>query len=84
MTELSLYKFITENSIEYHYSNDRKDIHAFIPIWNLKDWNILLGTRITSEDALECHLKGDYLCFEMIAICEYFNIDHKNVFKEEN
>ena len=84
MTELDLYKFVSEHDIEYHWINKKEDVILFIPVWLCKDWMELLGSRIMDEDGIECNMKDKYFCFQMKEICDYFGIwELKNVFKED-
>jgi hypothetical protein len=84
MTELQLYKFITDNHIEYHWDIVKHDVWMFIPFHHLYDFNKMLGSGITDEDGIECIMKDGYICFEMVQVCEYFDIDPENVFNLEN
>ena len=79
MTTLDLYKFITSKQIEYH--SDEDDIIIFVNLYDLQEWNDLLGTRILDEDGIECVLKFGYVCFELKHICEYFDIELTEVFE---
>lgn len=83
MTELALFKFITDNDIEYHWSHDRKEIYAFINFSDLKEFNELIGDNIM-EDGLDCVMKYRYICFEMIHICDHHAIDPENVFTQKD
>jgi len=89
MTELQLYKFIQENDIEYNlFKDDRTGeitkVYAFIPIYLIQDFHDLFkGSLILIDRELECVLKQDYLCLEMSQICEYFDIELENIFKQK-
>jgi len=83
VTELELFKFIVEKKIESHYSNDGKEIYSFIDYDDLSDFNKLLGIHILDEEGIKCTMKDGYVAFEMIAICEWFNIEPNNVFEKE-
>ena len=87
MTELELYKFINDNGIEYHYYNccdKNKKIMMFVNIYDIDEFNKLLGKRIMEEEGINCTMKCGYFCFEMIEICEYFDIVPENVFTEKD
>jgi len=81
MTELQLYKFINDG-IEYNCVND-EEIYAFIPYYEMDEFINLLGRNILERNFVTALIKDTYLCVEMICICEYFNIDSKNIFKHE-
>lgn len=84
MNNLLLYKFITLNKIEWHYTNDNQDVIVFINNYLLDEWNKLLGSHITDESGLECVMKDGYFCFEMKHICDYFDIDLTEIFDKSN
>lgn len=79
MTELELYKFITDNDVEYHCYSESK-IFAMINLCDIEEFNKLLGNSILDDEGLECIMKDGYFCFEMGYICEYFGIDSENIF----
>jgi len=83
MTELELYKFINDNNVEYHCNNEN-EIFAFVHILDIKDFNELLGESIMDEEGIMCTMKYGYFCFEMVEICEYFGIEPKNIFINED
>ena len=84
MTELELYKFVEKNDLEYHWNiSDDKDVILFIPNYLLDKWINLLGSSIVDDGGIKCVMKLKYFCFEMSDICEYFDIDMKNIFEKE-
>jgi len=85
MTELELYKFITERKLEYHWTplDKKDDVLLFIEIYNLEEWNKLLGTSITDENGIDCVMKDGYFCFYMKDICEFFGIELNKVFEQK-
>ena len=86
MTELNLYKFITETNCEYHNydNNGTPDIILFVNMHFIERFNKLLGSGILDEGGIECVMKDGYICFRMKDICEYFDIEMKNVFLDNN
>lgn len=91
MTELQLYKFINENDIECNiFKDDRTGeitkVYAFIPIWELQDFVDLFEDSLMLVDVdnkLECILRKDFLCIEMTQVCEYFQIEPEEIFKQK-
>ena len=85
MTELEIYKFVTDNGLEYNpvyiYKSEIRELWLFIPNNLLDDFDKLLGHNITDDDFVTAVFKGKYCCFDMLPILEYFDIDFKNVFK---
>jgi len=79
MTELTLYKFIEENEIEYHWHNE--DVIAFVHLRDIEEFNKLIPGSQMHEDGIQCHMKEGYFAFWMKDICEYSGIEMKNIFK---
>ena len=84
MTELELYKFINDNSIEWHRKNNEgtPDIIIFPYSFHIEDFSKLLGTY-TDDGGVECRMMNGYFAFWMKDICEYFDIDIDKVFVGE-
>ena len=80
MTELQLYKFITENNIEYHWYED--EVIVFIPFYLLEDLTKMLGYGAFDGDVLDCKLKYDSICVAINDFCDYFGINMENVFEK--
>lgn len=82
MTELTLYKFINENAIEYHWHDkkDGADVIAFIPFFNIKEFASILPSTIFDDEGIKCTMKEGYFAFWMNDICEYYGVDINNVF----
>jgi hypothetical protein len=87
MTELELYKFVTRNELEYHWTKKDRglvdDVILFIPHYLIEQWSRLLGTSIMDDEGLPCVMKDTYVCFYMDDICDYFGIELINIFKQE-
>jgi hypothetical protein len=81
MTAIQLYKFVTENELEYKLFEE--DILLFVNISNIEEWNEILGYSIKDESGIKCYMKDGYFVFYMAAICEYFDIELKEIFKKE-
>jgi len=79
MTELDLYKFINDN-IEYNVVN-KDEIYTFIPHYRLKEFTDLLGRHILDDEGINVVLLNAYISVEMTEVCEYFDIDPNNIFK---
>ena len=82
MKALDLYKFIKNNKIEWHWSNDNEEVYLMLNFHELKEFNDLLGYHIFSEEGVEVVMKFDYVCYPMTYICEYFGVELKEVFTE--
>ena len=96
MTELQLYKFVTNNDIEYHWKkkhsakqenltdDEKNEVLLFVNIRNLEEFNKLLRTSIQDEEGINCTMKQGYFVFCMDYICDYFDIKLENVFTNKN
>jgi len=82
MKALQLYKFITENNIEWHWKNEDglDDVLMFVDIGVIKYFNEIIGPIIFNDEGIICHMKDGYFAFWMYEICEYHNIELKEVF----
>lgn len=89
MTELALYRFIQENDIEYNIFADENPfkinkVYAFIPIYLIQEFvDLFKKSLLLIDNPLECNLKEFYLCIELIQICDHFDIEPENIFKQK-
>ena len=94
MTALDLYKFVTKNNLEYNkkiydvhegenpFITQQYEVYLFVPIYELEEWNKLLGSFIF-EEGINCVMKEKYVCFMMQDICDHFDIDITEIFGKE-
>ena len=80
MKEITLYKFVNENDIEYHYVDSEDDIILFVPYYLIEDFAETIGTSIMDEEGLECVLKSGYIAIMMQSICDYHNVQMFEIF----
>ena len=85
MSELDLYKFITNNDIEWHRRENEgtEDIIIFPNTFQLDDLIKILSPGLFDDGGVECHLMNGYVCIWMKDICEYSGIDMDRVFTGE-
>ena len=83
MTELSLYKFVNDNNIEYHWDLDKTDVFLFVNFRDIKDFHSMLDYSILDDEGIECNMKDGYFGFKMDEICQYYQIELENVFSKE-
>lgn len=83
MTALELYKYITDNNIEwYRHDNDGVDDVMIFPYFcQLDDFRKIAGPCLFDEDGVPCVLKDGYLAIWMKDICDFFGFDFNEVFK---
>ena len=84
MTELDLYKFIEDNSIEWHRleNNGTPDIAIFTYTFHVDDFYKLVKDCI--NEGIECRMMNGYFVFWMNDICEYYGIELEEVFNKES
>ena len=81
MKAIELYKFVKNNKIEWHWNSDNTDVILLANFEEAKEFNKLLGVSIF-DDGIECTMKCGYLVFEMNSICEYFGLELRDIFTE--
>ena len=87
MTALQLFRFITENGIEWRYQDNdgTDDVIIFVRAWLISDFSKLLDPTLFSDGPIECNFTGDSIAFWMVEICNHYDINLEEVFipKEE-
>ncbi|TVM01524.1 MAG: hypothetical protein CV087_10755 [Candidatus Brocadia sp. WS118] len=86
MNALDLYKFVTENNLEYNrleYDSGEVEVLLFVEYYNISDFASLLGAGAFDDSGIECHMKDGYMVFEMNGICDDFGIDIDEVFPKK-
>jgi hypothetical protein len=82
MTELELYKYIHDNSIEWRreVNEGSPDILIFPYVFQLEDFCKLIKAYNADDGGLVIRLLNGYCAIWMNDICEYFAIDIDKVF----
>ena len=80
MKAIDLYRYVSENKIEYHW--DDKDVILMPSIYEIETFNKLLSGSIYDDSGVSCVMKNGYLCFYMQGICDYFAIELTDIFKK--
>jgi hypothetical protein len=82
MTEIELYKYITENNIEYHWYEDT--VYICPHIFQVEEFVELLPKGIFDDGGIrDIRLFDGYVSIDMNNICDYCGININNVFKKE-
>ncbi len=83
MTALELYKYITDNNIEWdrHDNDGVEDVIIFPYFCQLDDFRKIAGPYLFDDDGISCTLKDGYLAIWMKDICDYYGFDFNEVFK---
>ena len=83
MTELELYKYLSENSTMTSYDGNKAIV--WIYHFELEGFVNLLGRlSVLDEGGIEVRLQDNYVAIDMTEICDYYNKDLKNVFGDEH
>jgi hypothetical protein len=83
VSELDLYKFITDNNVEYHWNHDNTECWMMPSIYLIEDFNKLLPKCLYDEDGVSSVMKDNYFCFEMVNICESCDIEPEKIFEKD-
>jgi len=80
MSELELYRFITENKIEWVRvkNKGKEDLLMLVGLDDIK--TVLEMFNLHFDDNMECFLGYSYIRIWMKAICERYGIEMENVF----
>ena len=76
MTELELYRFITENEIEW--VREKNDVFIIVGFDFIERLVRLLN--LDSFERIECMLKENSIVIWMQEICDHYDIEMENVF----
>lgn len=96
MTELELYKYLTDNGIEkciYHNGAGVEDasefsgkqwnsweIIVFIPLCKLEELCELIGSENFDDFRIGMEMGYRYVAFDLLQVMSLFDIDPKNIF----
>ena len=84
MNELDLYKFIYDdeyNGIEIDWRGD--ELIIWIPFYQLKSFTELVGYDYFSESGMDVNLQFTSIAFDLIPICEYWDIEPTRILEKE-
>lgn len=83
MTELKLYKFLNENTIEHHWERENKELIAWIPFYWLEEFAELIGEHCLSDGGIMVNLQNGYIALDLVPIAEYHEIELENILEKE-
>jgi len=86
MTAIQLYKFVTENGLEFKWErNDNDwDVVLFLYTFQIDEFNKLLPNTVYDDEGVECTMKDGYLAFWMSRICSHCGIELEEIFGEND
>lgn len=87
MKALDLYKFIKNNSIEWHWIDTWKepinhDVVIFPYLFQLEEFHKLLSPRSFDDDGIECNLMDNYLAIKLKDLLESYDIELSEIFPQ--
>lgn len=82
MNALTLYKFLTDNSVECSWRDEC--LYAWLLPYDVQEFSEMVESYI-SDEPLECHLvSSGYLCIDLVPVCEYYGIEPEEMHKKED
>lgn len=82
MTELQLYKFILENYIELDWRGE--ELVIWLPFHCLEKFVELVGKEhFFDYGEIDAKFQADTIVFDIVPICENYNIDPENILEKE-
>ena len=82
MTELNIFKFVTENDIEYHYVGD--GLFVFIDYELIPAFAVIIKDYLDyNEDDENCKLKNGYIGMNIKPVFDFYGLDIESVFPKK-
>jgi hypothetical protein len=84
MTELELFKWITDNNIEWHWEDNdgADDVIIFVNDHQLEGFFELVDSSFF-DDVFTCVLRYRYLAIWIAKICDYYGIELEAIFDKD-
>lgn len=81
MKAVDLYRYISDNNIEWHRQNNEgvEDVIIFPYTFQLEEFNDLIK-NYHKDEGVPAVIKNGYLAIWMLDLCSYFDIDINDVF----
>ena len=77
MTELQLYKFISDNKLEVEWRDDA--LILWINFYSLNEFTQLVNDYIEHVDSDEVARISKCIALDIVPICEFYDIEPKNI-----
>lgn len=75
MTELELYKFVQDKTVEW----DGDKLNLWIDFNDLAEFTEMVGYEYFSEGGIKTYLQHNCICIDIVDICEDFGIDPEHI-----
>lgn len=83
MTELQLYKFITENKLEISWHGE-DCLNLWIDSYELEEFANLLDRCDADDGGIDCKLQnGGTVVLNLLNVCEEYEIDPENILAKD-
>jgi hypothetical protein len=84
MTSIELHKYINDNSIEWHWTDNDgpEDVLIFPFVFQLEEFSKMV-IDYAIDCRLECTLAGKYCDVRMKDVCAYYGIDINEIFPKQ-
>lgn len=79
MTELKLYKFLENKDMRWNGD----ELVVWINFWDLVEFTEMIGYDYFSDGGIEVKLQHQCVAFDIVPICEYFEIEPTDMFEKE-
>ena len=83
MTELELYKFLNEGYGVQEYRWEGDEFLVWIRFDGLEDFTKMVGYNYLSDGGIDCNLRDDCICINIVDIAEYHDIDLEDILEKE-
>jgi len=82
MKATDLLRFINNNDVEYHWLKDDKDVILCVMNYQIQAFYSLLDATIFDDEGIKCIMRDGYFVFDMMQICDYYDINIEDVFEK--
>jgi hypothetical protein len=82
-----LYEFLNNHEISMSYNGKLIEAFVFIDFRDIEDFTRIVGSSYFDEEGVECILKSDYICIDIVEFIEgdgHNLSSYQNCFKEED
>lgn len=79
MTELQLYKFIHNNSLEIDWRG--KELVVWIPFYHLDEFTKMFNC--SAEEQIMVNLQDGNIAMDIVDLCDWYGIEPQNIYPME-
>ena len=82
MEALKIYRAFVE--IEKHWNNDNTELWVMPNFRELEECLSIFHVNTFEDNGITAHIKGGYLVFDLVPLCERIDLDAKEIFPPED